>query len=57
MTSNRALVALAEDPERFVKPPERSRQILTDSYSANIGPQTRCSLRLTAATRAPVACS
>ncbi len=51
MTSNRALVALAEDPERFVEPPEGSRQILTDSYCVVIGPQSRwagvCSLRLT----------
>ncbi len=50
MTSSRALVALAEDPERFIEPPEGSRQILTDSYCAVIGPQSRwagvCSLRL-----------
>ena len=50
MRSSRALVALAEDPERFVEPPEGSRQILTDSYCVVIGPQNRwagvCSMRL-----------
>ena len=50
MRSSRALVALAEDPERFVEPPEGSRQILTDSYCVVIGPQRRwagvCSMRL-----------
>ena len=51
MTSSRALGALAEDPERFIEPPEGSRQILTDSYCVVIGPQSRwagvCSMRLT----------
>jgi GNAT superfamily N-acetyltransferase len=50
MRSSRALVALAEDPERFVEPPEGTRQILTDSYCVVIGPQSRwagvCSMRL-----------
>ena len=50
MRSSRALVALAEDPERFIEPPEGSRQILTDSYCVVIGPQNRwagvCSIRL-----------
>ncbi len=31
MTSSRPLVALTEDPERFVEPPEGSREILTHS--------------------------
>lgn len=41
MRNSRALVALAEDPERFVEPPEGSRQIVTDSYCVVIGPQNR----------------
>jgi GNAT superfamily N-acetyltransferase len=50
MRGSRALAALAEDPERFVEPPEGSRHILTDHYCVVIGPQSRwagvCSIRL-----------
>ncbi len=44
------LVALAEDPELFIDPPEGSRRIVDDRYCVTIGPDGRwagvCRLRL-----------
>jgi hypothetical protein len=49
MTSS-ALVALAEDPELFVEPPEGARRIVDDRFCVVLGPERRwagvCGLRM-----------
>jgi hypothetical protein len=54
------LVALAEDPEFFLEPPDGSRRIIEDAYCLTIGPGGRwagvCRLRLPASSSAVAAC-